>query len=150
MSYNTYAVEHDILERANGDDYVMYTWENMANIAKVVDVYDGDTCDVLVVIRGEVERHRVRMMGYDSPEMKPALSDPQRDMKKLTAKAAKSRLIELVLNKIVYFVCHGDDKYGRKLLTMFFDAARQKSINQQMIDEGHGYPYSGGTKQVTL
>ncbi len=38
---------------------------------KVVNVYDGDTCTVVFRHRGKLEQHSVRMLGYDSPEMKP-------------------------------------------------------------------------------
>ena len=39
------------------------------------------------------------------------------------------------------------DKYGRLLGTLFLNEKDTKSVNQIMIDNGHGYKYDGGTKK---
>ena len=47
--------------------------------AKVVDVYDGDTVTIVIFNKCGFEKHKLRMYGYDSPEMKPkpfVLSSP--------------------------------------------------------------------------
>ena len=45
----------------------------------------------------------------------------------------------------------GLDKYGRLLATLHYtenDATKNiYSINDKMIESGHGYPYTGGTKE---
>ena len=46
---------------------------------------------------------------------------------------------------LIRIKCHEFDKYGRILITAFRDN-EELSINQQMINEGHGYAYDGGTK----
>ena len=141
----------DALIAARPDDYAVYTLENVRTIGKFCTNYDGDTADFLLVIDGNIQRHRVRMMGYDSPEMKSALSDPKRDEKKAAALVAKARLAELCggANAVVLYVrCHGGDKYGRQLVTVYRTSDYAgSSINQQMIDEGHGYAYFGGKKE---
>ena len=42
--------------------------------AKVVDVYDGDTITVSIINNCTIQKHKLRMLGYDSPEMKPRLN----------------------------------------------------------------------------
>lgn len=138
------------LAAARPDDYAVYTLENVRTIGKFCTNYDGDTADFLLVIDGKIQRHRVRMMGYDSPEMKPALSDPKREEKKAAALVAKARLAELcgVPGSVLYVQCHGGDKYGRQLVSVYRTSDYAGlSINQQMIDEGHGYAYFGGKKE---
>lgn len=111
--------------------------------AEVVDVYDGDTIKVIMKFRGVIDRWTVRMNGYDSPEMKPLLSDPNRDEIKEKAKIAKNALIEKIGNKPVYMKIYNFDKYGRLLADLFIDG---ENINRWMIDNGYGYVYDGGKK----
>lgn len=110
-------------------------------------------------------RMKARFTGYDTCEMKPSLKDPKRDEKKKRAQEAKERLWFLCTNSndlkenhstLIKIKCGEFDKYGRLLITAFneqtnFEQLNDKSqfdlsINAQMINEGHGYIYEGGTK----
>lgn len=118
-------------------------------LCKVVDVYDGDTVTIVLLNKFGYEKHKLRMYGYDSPEMKPKRDLPNRDQEIEKAKAAKKYLSDLVLNKIVKFESMGFDKYGRLLGKLYIiNYCSKQEINQLMIDLGHGYPYYGGTKQT--
>ena len=69
-------------------------------------------------------------------------------MKKKLALEAKNRFIELLNKndtKLVKVECLNFDKYGR-LLCKFFD--KNININEDMVSNGYGYVYDGGTKQV--
>ena len=117
--------------------------------AKVVDVYDGDTITIVIFNKCGFEKHKLRMYGYDSPEMKPKLDVPNREQEIIKAKAAKRYLSDIVLNNIVEFESMGFDKYGRLLGKIYkLDYCSKVDLNQLMIDNGHGYPYFGGTKQT--
>jgi len=131
---------------------------------KVVEVYDGDTCYIVMRFNKKFLKFKVRALGYDSPEMKPLKSDPNRD--KIIKMAYKSRdfFISKLTNinnyqdlskkevnnllkkntKIIKMKCHGFDKYGRLLGEFFEDNI---SINQEMINKSYGIPYDGGTKK---
>lgn len=122
---------------------------------KVVDVYDGDTITVVLYNKFGYEKHKLRMYGYDSPEMKPRKNMENRVEEKAAALAAKQFLADLVLNKIVTFDSMGTDKYGRLLGKIYthgpvYCCCSETEINQQMLDSGHGYAYTGGTKRVHL
>ena len=112
---------------------------------KVVDVYDGDTVTIVLYNKFGYEKHKLRMFGYDSPEMKPRLNIANRDNEIKKAKQAKQYLSNIVLNKIVIFESMGYDKYGRLLGKLF---VKGQEINQLMVNSGHGYPYYGGTKKA--
>jgi endonuclease YncB( thermonuclease family) len=126
--------------------------------AKVVDIYDGDTITVVFRYKGELQQHRCRMLGYDSPEMKPLRSKKNRDLEIVKAKEAQKALADLIDNKLVRIACHDFDKYGRLLIDMYvghpfafrlrFWKGNYIWTNQWMIDNGYGYAYQGGTKQV--
>ena len=98
------------------------------------------------------------MFGYDSPEMKPSLSLENREEVKKNALVAKNRLMELLGSKDYFKVhCHEFDKYGRLLVSVFVKGHDDdeddgvydfnKTVNGQMVREGHGYSYYGGTKK---
>ncbi len=124
--------------------------------AKVTSVYDGDTLRVVFVYRSEVIQYKVRMLGYDSPEMRPLRSAPNREVTKAAALRAKAAISERVLGKIVTMKCGGFDKYGRLLATLYTGGVPEgghaaltmdeQSVNDWMIASGYGVPYDGGTK----
>lgn len=127
----------------------MFSLENKIKLCKVVNVYDGDTCKVVFKLNNELCRWNVRMTGYDTPEMRPPRSQPNRDEEIRAAKLAKQFLISKIMNinQLVYIQCGKFDKYGRLLGEIFLSENSTKSINQLMIEEGHGYAYDGGKKQ---
>ena len=134
--------------------------------AKVVDVYDGDTCNIVIMFNGHLTKFKMRSNGYDSPEMKPPKSDEMRD--KIIDSAIKSRnyFISRITNcsieidkhytkkeikellklntKVVKIFSVGWDKYGRLLGEIVVDKV---NINSEMINKGYGYQYDGGKKE---
>jgi len=112
------------------------------------NIYDGDTLSILFYHNGNPVKYRCRTLGYDSPEMKPLLSNPEREREKILALAAKNRFTELVTkhpDAVVKMDCSDFDKYGR-LLVILWNGVDEKSINEMMIEEGHGKKYDGGKK----
>ncbi len=132
-----------------------YRFDNKKFYCKVIDVYDGDTITIAIQLNKKIYQYKVRMYGYDSPEMKPRLNISNRDEIIQKAHKAKKVLSELILNKIVVVEIQKKswDKYGRLLgiiYTSINHGLTMKSynlnINEYMVDNGHGYRYYGGTK----
>lgn len=161
------------LKVTNIDDVSVFSLKGLVTLAKLVKNYDGDTGDLMLLYKGEVLHMKARFSGYDTCEIKPPLSDPERDMKKKRALQAKKRLWELCVGEDVpeasehtrvFVVRCGDfDKYGRLLVTAFpqsvcveqiqqltDEAAFESSLNNTMILEGHGYAYDGGKKMTSF
>jgi len=120
--------------------------------AKIVDYYDGDTVHVAFVPFWSIGptptiiQYKIRMAGYDSPELKPRLNNPNRLEEKKAAVEAKDALKEKVgADGIVHLVCGDFDKYGRILGTLY--SRRGENINEWMINNGYGRPYEGGHKE---
>jgi len=158
----------ELLRNAELTTYRLFTLNGLITYAKLLSNYDGDTADILFFYNNNIPMHlKARFYGYDCSEMKPPLNDPDRDEKKRKAIEAKKRLWFLCTNQaeddkphktLIQIQCGDYDKYGRLLITAFpetFNINDEKyknnlfdySINKQMIDEGHGYPYYGGTKK---
>lgn len=150
------------------DDTVeLFDLKGMEYNAKVVDVYDGDTCSIVIRLNNEWNKFKLRALGYDTPEMKPPKDAVNRD--ELINMAIKSRnyytsritncnidldkhyskkeMKELLKTntKLVKVKSHGWDKYGRFLGEIFVDKI---NINNEMVEKDYGYSYDGGTKQT--
>ena len=125
-----------------------FSFNGQSFIGMATNVYDGDTLSIIFVYNGKPIKYRCRALGYDSPEIKPSLSNPNREQEKLLAIAAKKRFIDLLSkspDKNVFIKCHEFDKYGR-LLVEIWNQVDSQSINSIMVAEGHGKVYSGGKK----
>ncbi len=133
----------------NFDDSVdLFSLEGKKIRAKIVRVYDGDTCFAVFLLNNKPVKFKIRMEGYDSPEMKPPLSQENRDKEIKAANKAKEELQNLVLNKIVDLECGKWDKYGRLLAKIYVDTNNKKLyVNEHMVKNGFGYLYDGGTKK---
>lgn len=148
--------DKDLKAATKGDDFSLQDEEFLC---KVVEVYDGDTIRVVFRRRGELMQHRVRMAGYDSPEMKPPRKDPNRDVEIRAAIAARDALKRMIQGsapeeaRLVWLKCGKPDKYGRLLGTIYqrggcFGCLKGTNVNQWMMDNGHGVPYDGGKKRA--
>jgi endonuclease YncB( thermonuclease family) len=130
--------------KESSKDIEMFTLEGRVVYAKVVDVYDGDTCKINMFLHGDVlKRFTVRMMGYDSPEMKT-----KDTTEKKFGIRSKTVLTKLVLNKVVKLECLEFDKYGRILGRIYLKNKEglDFDVNSFMISNHLGYSYEGETK----
>lgn len=134
--------EKDYLNKMNNESLPLFSLNGHRTHAKVVDVYDGDTCTIIFKWEGKYRKFKCRCYGYDSPEMKPRLNIENREEIINNAKLAKDRLIELTKG-IIKIECLDFDKYGRLLVKLY---KNDSLINSIMVEEGHGYIYHGGTK----
>lgn len=131
-------------------DVPYFNFDNQTYIAKPCNVYDGDTFSVIFDFKGELIKYRCRCYGYDTPEMRPSKQNPNRLKEKELAYAAKQRMIELVEahpSKLIKIQCLKFDKYGR-ILIKAWNNVNEKSINEIMVEEGHGKWYDGGKKDT--
>ena len=133
------------LKEINDEKLPLFTLDKCIFDAKIVRVYDGDTCFAVFKLHNEHVKFKIRLDGYDSPEMKPALDSKNRECEKKSAQKSKEELEKHVLNKLVKLHCGKWDKYGRLLGTIYTN--NNVNINQYMIDNGFGYVYGGGTKK---
>jgi endonuclease YncB( thermonuclease family) len=137
-----------ILRHLNTDDIKYFSFQGLTFDAKACNIYDGDTFSAVFVFRGEPIKYRCRCMGYDSPEMKPPLSKPNRDEEMKHAKIAKARFTELLQKSpdgLIKLECLAFEKYGRILVNVYNNVDHD-SLNTIMVREGHGKAYDGGHK----
>lgn len=128
-----------------------FSFEGKKYLAKIVDVYDGDTITAVIRRRGKLEQHKIRLINLDTPEMKPPIDSINREAQIKSACDAKDALIaKLVETKyLVTLECHEFDKYGRILATVHTRPGWFKSsinLNEWMVENQYGREYDGGKK----
>jgi endonuclease YncB( thermonuclease family) len=111
-------------------------------IAKIVDVYDGDTCKGVLYLDNKITKFTIRMSGYDTPEVRT-----NDDIEKIYGIAAKIIVSKMILNKLVYLKCGKWDKYGRLLADIYMKTPKDIiCLNDWIINNNLGIKYDGKTK----
>lgn len=156
------------LQAIKNSDIEEFTLKDVTTYGKLVDIYDGDTCKLVLHVHNGLQKFNCRLMGLDTPEMKPLKSKEGREAEISKAHQCRNRVIQLATNcpcvltdllkkpeckklldqntVLVKVKCHEFDKYGRLLVTIF-PLNSETSINDLLISEGMAYAYDGGTKQ---
>ena len=137
--------------------------------AKVVQVYDGDTCDLVFDYRGELMRYNCRLKGINTAELRKKRGKVQHDAKGRDGNIARDFLAWLCtgynakefddkehiwtktelqkwLNEseeLVYAKLGGFGKYGRLLVTLKRTRYARKTFNQLLLDEKYARKYRG-------
>ena len=65
-------------------------------------------------------------------------------IRKKNAIYVRDRLKDKILNQVVKVNCGKFDKYGRLLVTIYFN---EKNINKWLINKKYAFKYDGGTKK---
>ena len=115
------------------------------NVKKVTKIVDGDTIDVDIDLGFNISfSQRVRLAGIDTPESRTkdlrekALGLEVKNKVKVSMESAKKVVIKTELPD-------STEKYGRILGWVYLDGA-DKSLNEQLIEEGYAWGYMGATK----
>lgn len=119
--------------------------------ANVLSCYDGDTITVAFAFRQEdKETFRIRLVGYDSPEIRvrkvcpktgEVLDEEKRKDIKRKGLEARDYLRSLIEGKTVQLVCDGFDHFGRVLGDVWINDLH---INEHMVTAGHAVALSRG------
>uniref|UniRef100_A0A6C0AC91 TNase-like domain-containing protein n=1 Tax=viral metagenome TaxID=1070528 RepID=A0A6C0AC91_9ZZZZ len=96
------------------------TFSNTTRLAKVVDVYDGDTLTIFTRLSNKENfyRYKLRLAGLDTPEMKPALDIENRELYLRCAEKARDWL-KKYLGHYLIVKFYKEDKYGRLVGELF-------------------------------
>jgi endonuclease YncB( thermonuclease family) len=107
-------------------------------LAKVVDIYDGDTFKAVFHFNNNYYKFNVRCYGYDSEEIRQPKLDKEREVKKAAGLRDKEALVKLIKGKVVELDILKFDLYGRLLCKVYVDDIY---VNDKMIENGNGKPF---------
>jgi endonuclease YncB( thermonuclease family) len=161
------AQDNDCLINCKDREIECFNLEGQEFQAKATNIYDADTCRLVFFLNNKLVKYTVRLVGIDTPEIRPKRSVENRDQEIAAAKKARNRLIQLATDqtidldltpgkkeiqkildsnkKLITIKCQEFDKYGR-LLGKLYDG--DVCFNELLIEEGHAYAYDGGTKKA--
>jgi hypothetical protein len=92
-------------------------------LARAVSVYDGDTCTLNIQTEFGVHQWKVRMGGYDSPELHPKKTDIKDEKERAVhakhGKACKILMERMIKDRYIVIQCGGFGKYGRLLGNLY-------------------------------
>ena len=106
------------------DNCPAFSLEGQVNLAYCIKVYDGDTPTLNIKSSIGTHKWRVRMLGFDAPELKT--DDPA---EKLHALACRDMLNELIGSKICVIQCQAWEKYGRLLGDIYIRTLEQSDTS---------------------
>ncbi|CAB4002153.1 Hypothetical predicted protein [Paramuricea clavata] len=136
-----------------------FTLKGKQKYAKVVSVYDGDTCDLVFyedehhIQTDKPVRYKCRMLGYDAPELEEKPSGElargyltylctggnantyNAEDENLRTERRVQRKLDNNKDSLVYAVFGGPGKYGRQLVTLYqtsHDPPTNPTINTMM------------------
>ncbi len=157
----------DELKNIKSSDILQYSLNGIKTSGKIVEIYDGDTCKIVLLINNVLQKFNCRMNGIDTPEMKPPLNKPNREIEIKNAYRCRNKVVQMCTNiipnvdidfnskkisldtntKIIYVECLEFDKYGRLLVNIYDnDTPKSLSYNDMLVNEGFAKKYNGGTK----
>ena len=125
--------------------------------AKVVKVHDGDTCDLVIIRNGSLERFKCRLLGINSPEMSAGRkaekardflawlctgNDPAsfpRDRAPWSLAQLQNRLD--ASNTLIYAEFQGIGGFQRPLVTLRKSSGARDSFNDLLMQYGYADKY---------
>ncbi len=130
------------LERVDPETVPVIPYQNERIFCRVVDVYDGDTCTILLLVNRKVPfKIKLRILGIDTPE-KARCSDHEKQAGRAVAEIVKDmiddRLFEVQIKKW--------DKYGGRVLGHLY-LSTNETLTDFLLEEGLGKAYDGSKKE---
>ena len=150
--------KEDKLREMTYDNLQDFSFNGKEMLAKILDVYDGDTIITTIKVEDIYYKIHCRLSGIDTPELKTEDED-----ERVAAKEARNHLIELLtgqkmrhdvsrkeiqvmcanVNSVVNVRCFNNDKYGRVLVEIIKEGI---NINKKMVEDGYAGVYDGKKK----
>jgi endonuclease YncB( thermonuclease family) len=119
-------------------------------LAKVLDVYDGDTVTIAAHFNGSIYKFRARLYGIDCAEIRgKSRTDEQKELaekaKELAVRYLKDKIVNIkVLNGTVINGKKITEKYGRLLVQIYVGDI---DFAHMLLERGLAVSYYGGTKE---
>ena len=115
-------------------------------IKQILKVVDGDTIDADIDLGFDISlSKRIRLAAVDTPESRTA--DANEKKYGLQSKEWLKHKVENAKNILIKTeLPDSTEKYGRIIGHLFIND-QEKSLNDQMINEGYAWTYDGGTKK---
>jgi micrococcal nuclease len=110
-------------------DLPLYTINNVKCQGRIVDVYDGDTITIVFQLGNQLQKHKIRLYGINTPELKGATHKKGVEARNFLLSKILGRELDLdkeykrsevvdmlkLCKRLFMFELLGEEKYGRVL-----------------------------------
>lgn len=150
-----------VLLKQLNKEFPRYTLKDKVLLGKVCDIYDGDTVDVILYLPDDksFKRYRIKMHGYNSPEIRPRSGTPNRQhirgralesLEALWKYATNTELFTYHHDTLVRVECGEWDKYGRVIAKIYRIHGGDLDdidfcVNDAMIQNAFGLPLNSSS-----
>ena len=140
----------------NTNEFEKRTFNGQTRLCKIIDIYDGDTFTIVTKLHNNepYSVYKLRLYGFDAPEVKPLKSLPNRELHKEAGIHLRDMLRDCLPNgTIVYVDFKNEEKYGRLMGEVYtikkniFNITKNMNICNYLIDNKLVLPYTGQTKE---
>jgi micrococcal nuclease len=130
----------------------LYSVNNIKCEGRIVDVYDGDTITIVFKLNNQLQKHKIRFYGINTPELKGSthleglaarnflLSQILDKELELNKEYKRNEIVDMLkeLKKLFTFELMGEEKYGRILAKVFNN---DECLNDLMVLQGYAQEY---------
>lgn len=140
------------LERLESGDIEILPYKKKKIPAKVVSVYDGDTCTIIYPYGKEFLKTKIRVSGVDTPELSVRGETRGSELGELEEKAAlhvKNVVQNLIEGKIIDVKMNKFDKYGGRVNGNIFlpEDCGYETLTEFLVVKKYAREYSGQKKE---
>lgn len=140
------------LETINPDTIEFIPHKKKIIDAKVVDVYDGDTCTIIYEYGNEFLKTKIRVLGVDTPEksVRGALNNTDiGDLEERAGEYVKESVVDLIGDKIIKVKMNKFDKYGGRINGIIYlpIGSGYITLKDYLVSKKYAKPYLGGKKE---
>jgi micrococcal nuclease len=126
-------IKRNKLKNCTAENTSMFSLSGQQKNAKVVNIVDGDTVDVVFKHNKKINKWRCRLYGIDTPETRTRdLEEKQKGL------AAKEYTREQLENKMITLHCRNFDAFGRLLVDIF---SKDECFNVKLLELGYANEY---------
>ena len=140
------------LYKVNPDDIPLIPYKDEIIDARVVDVYDGDTCTILYSNQGVIVKEKIRVLGIDTPEKVvkgERHGTPLGELEERAAEHVQQKVEKLLLDKLICVKRTKFDKFGgRHNGELYFPLNYEWGTLTEYLDSNkYGKVYTGKKKE---
>ena len=144
--------DEDILKKVDPGTVELLPRKKEIIKARVIDVYDGDTCTIIYVYKSVVLGAKIRVLGVDTPEKSVRGKLRGTEIGDLEEKAGlhvTNKVEKLIGGKLISVKMNKFDKYGGRVNGSIFlpKGSKYATLTEYLISKKYAKEYYGTEKE---
>lgn len=128
------------LQKINVENATDVPYKNKLIKAKIIDIHDGDTIKVIILLGHEPFKFSIRVNGIDAPEVSRC-----ENWEKEAGLKVRDYVRSIIKGEIITIKLTSLDKYGGRYIGDVY-LTKNLTLSEHLLKEELVKPYDGGTK----